>query len=117
MAELLTFQEAAELLHSAIKVSTLQRARRDGLLWARKIGSRYFTTQQAVMDYLQCPDPKSPPASISARTSGNMSSGTGTSSDGQAVIAASAKMLKGLSRNTSRAADSPANPGRRIRQN
>ncbi|MFV0302324.1 MAG: helix-turn-helix domain-containing protein [Paracoccus sp. (in: a-proteobacteria)] len=92
--ELLTFEEAAALLHSAVKVSTLQRARRSDLLWAKKIGNRYFTTHQAVMEYLQCPEPENQPASISAKTKCNGSSATEAFSDGQGMLAASVRMLR-----------------------
>lgn len=111
-AVLLTFEEAAARLHPAIKSSTLHLARRNGRLWAKKVGNRYFTSHTAVMDYLKCPDPESPPASISAKMNGNGSSGTGTHSDGQAVIAASVKMLKELSPNISPTAVSRSDPAR-----
>ena len=98
--QLLTFEEAAALLHSKISVSTLQRARREGRLWAVKIGSRYYTTCHAVMEFVQCPGPENPPACISAKMNSNRSSGTETPRNGLDMALASASRLKQHSLNT-----------------
>lgn len=100
-ARLMTIAEAAASLHDAVTESALHRARRDGLLWAKKIGKRYFTTQAAIMEFLECPDTASPPASISATMSASGLSVTETPRNGQDLLLASVKRLKTHSLNTS----------------
>lgn len=116
-AALLTFDEAAARLHSAVTVSALRRARLEGKLWAKKIGKRYFTTWPAVLEYLECPDPESPPASISAPMNANGSSAMAAPSGGLAMALASAERLKRHSLNTSHPANRQTAEVRPIRGN
>ena len=112
---LLTFEEAAARLHSAVTVSSLRRARVAGQLWAKKIGKRYFTTWAAITEFLQCPDPDCQPASTSARTSGNGLSATATPNSGQALALNSVARLKQLSRTTSQPESRPSAEVRHFR--
>lgn len=105
---LLTLQEAAEAMHSTVKISTLYRARAEGKLWAKKIGSRYFTTTQAIKEFLQCPDPESPPASTTAKTNSIGSSAMAARNTGQDMALASAKRLKQRCKNTSQTENRPS---------
>lgn len=114
---LLTFEEAAERLHSAVTVSALRRARVEGKLWAKKIGKRYFTTWSAVLEFLECPDTDSLPASTTAATSGNGSSGMAASRSGQGMALASVARLKQHSRNTLQLENRPTAEVRHIRGN
>lgn len=100
---LLTIKEAAELLHHSVTKSALHAARRSGELWAKKIGKRYFTTRPALMEYLQCPDTESQPASTGALMNDNGSFGTAAPKSGQDMALASVARLKQRSLNTSQA--------------
>jgi excisionase family DNA binding protein len=58
---LITLQEAAEL--SGLSKSHLRLLARKGTIWATRLGHNWFTTRQAVQDYLaqeRRPGPKSP---------------------------------------------------------
>ncbi|MDF3606217.1 hypothetical protein PE067_08775 [Paracoccus sp. DMF-8] len=112
---LLTFEEAAGRLHGAVSASALRRARIAGKLWAKKLGKRYFTTWHAVLEFLECPDTESPPASISAPTNANGSFVTAAPSGGQDLAMASAERLKRHSLNTSRRENRPTAEARHIR--
>lgn len=114
---LLTFEEAAEQLHSAVTVSALRRARVEGKLWAKKIGKRYFTTWAAIEEFLECPDTDSLPASTTAATSGNGSSETAAPRSGQGMALASVARLKQHSRNISQPENRPSAEVRHIRGN
>lgn len=92
--QLLTIQEAAEELHSSVTPAALLRARREGRLWAKKIGKRYYTTRTAVMEFLECPDPESPRASTSDETNSNGSFETDPLNTGQDMALASVSRLK-----------------------
>ena len=48
--ELITLQEAAKL--SGLSYSHLRRLARQGDIWAKKLGNTWFTTEQAVREYL-----------------------------------------------------------------
>lgn len=115
--KLLTIAEAAALLNDAVTESALHKARREGKLWAKKIGKPFFTSQAALMEFLECPDTANRPGSISETTSGNGSSETAPPKNGQAIAAASVKRLKTHSLNTSQAADRKSASVLRIRGN
>lgn len=112
---LLTIKEAADLLHHTVTESALHAARIAGDLWAKKIGKRYYTTQTALMEYLQCPDMQSLPASTSAKTNDNGSFVTAANNGGQDMALASASRLKQLCKNTSQAGNRPSAEVRPIR--
>lgn len=99
--QLLTIQEAAEELHSSVTPAALLRARREGRLWAKKIGKRYYTTRSAVMEFLECPDLESPRASTSDATSSNGSFETDPLNIGQDMALASVSRLKRHSQTSS----------------
>lgn len=98
---LMTFEEAAGFLHSGVSVSTLRKARRDGRLWATKIGNRFYTHKQALGDYLQCQGTDNRPASTLEATNVNGLSATATLRSGQDVALNSVAKLKRLSQATS----------------
>ncbi|WP_164887603.1 helix-turn-helix domain-containing protein [Paenirhodobacter populi] len=102
---LLTIEEAAAELHRDIPRAALHKARREGRLWAVKIGKRFYTTRQALLEFLQCPVIENQPGCISAPTKSNGSSATETSRFGQDLALASAERLKRHSRNTSQPGD------------
>ncbi|KEP68539.1 hypothetical protein DL1_11330 [Thioclava dalianensis] len=99
--EMMTLAEAAAKVHSSVTVNTLRKARRDGRLWAVKVGRNYLTNRQAIEEFLQCPDNESPRASTSERMRGNGSSETETGCSGQALALASVERLKRHSLTTS----------------
>lgn len=115
-ASLMTIAEAARSLHNAVTPSALHSARRNGQLWAKKIGKCYFTTEAAIMEFLECPDTASPPGSTSAAMSNSGSFETEAPKNGRALALASAERLKKLSRNTSRADNRQPAPVHHIHQ-
>lgn len=112
---LLTFKEAAAHLHDKVTESALHAARKAGDLWAKKIGKRYFTTHAALMEYLQCPDTESPPASTGEPMKNNGSSVTAASRSGQDMALASVARLKQRSHITSQVESRPNAEARHIR--
>lgn len=98
--ELMTLAEAAQRLHAKVTVSSLREARKQGRLWAVKIGKRYFTTWPAVLEFLQCPAPENLPACSIEKTKDNGSSVMAPPCAGQDMALASASRLKRHCKNT-----------------
>lgn len=114
---LMTFAEAAAILHHGIKPSTLHKARRDGRLRAVHVGKNYYTTKQWLWEYLNCPDAENRPASISETTNSNGSFVTAASNGGQASALASLQKLKRHSLNMSQESKPPPGVALPIRGN
>lgn len=115
--KLMTIKEAADVLHSSITDRSLHRARRDGRLWAKKIGNKYYTNMPALTEFLQCPDQGSPRGSTTAETNSNGSFGTEVSRSGQDMAMASTVRLRQHLRNTSQAESHPPAEVRHLRGN
>ncbi|KQB12441.1 hypothetical protein AP071_06490 [Rhodobacter capsulatus] len=103
---LMTFEEAADFLHSGVSVSALRKARREGSLWATQIGKRFYTTRHALREYLQCQGTNNRPASTSDTMNASGSFATAAPKSGQDMALSSVAKLKQLSRNTSPASRS-----------
>lgn len=93
-AKLLTMQEAAATLHRNLPASALHRARRNGLLKSYKIGHRYYTTMEAIEEFVECQGIESQPGCTSERMKSNGSSAMEKHSCGHALATASVERLK-----------------------
>lgn len=113
---LMTIEEAASELHNGIPATALHKARRNGKLWAKRIGKRFYTNEQALKEFLACPDTESPLASTSETTNSNGSFVTEAPRSGQDLALASLRRLKTHSPNTSRESKSQPGAGRLTRE-
>lgn len=55
-SSLLNVEEAAEFLHRNVNKSSIYTAIHDGSLWAKQIGKSYYTTPEALENYIACQD-------------------------------------------------------------
>ena len=81
-----TIKQAADALHSEVTVSAIRQAIRDGRLKATRIGKRDFVTEEALKEFVSCPDQKNQPDSGSAATMGRGSSSTKDAKSGLASV-------------------------------
>lgn len=91
---LMTVEEAALALHSTITTAAIRSAISGGALRGRKIGKRFYTTAQALKEFVACQDHVNRPVSSGTRPTPSGSSTTARPGIGQAAANRAADLLR-----------------------